>query len=155
MGPVLAAQRSVIGSEDGSLVVDESYRCGRVCGYTEGCCGVIVKREDLSPEDRRVFDTWRDLGLSEQATVGVMREDGLIAMSDHDHLVVNFKSLGLSESAAEIAAQGRDGPSRRHIGASPSAASIAERAVESRALVNTVRELAGTALRRVMCGHPR
>jgi hypothetical protein len=37
----------------------------------------------------------------------MLREDGLIPMSNHDHLVANFISLGLSASEAETAAHGR------------------------------------------------
>src|SRR5688572_12813509 len=54
-----------------------------------------------------MFDVWRSIGFSESATVQLLREDGLIPMGDHDRLVANFVSLGLSASEAETAAHGR------------------------------------------------
>jgi hypothetical protein len=108
----------------------------------------MIKPQDLRGEARRMFDVWRSVGLSESATIQMLLDDGVIPMSNHDQLVANFMSLGLSASEAQIAADGRGGRSRTPTGHSTSAASIAEETVESRALVDTVRELAEAALRR-------
>jgi hypothetical protein len=67
----------------------------------------MIKPGDLNRKQREMFDTWRSLGLSESAAMDALREDGLVAMSDHDRLVANFVSLGLSASEAETAAHGR------------------------------------------------
>jgi hypothetical protein len=108
-----------------------------------------MRPDDLHGGARDSYDTWRRLGLSEQAAMDVLREDGLLPPeSDHDRLVANFMMLGLSASEAEVAAVGRDGTRRRHVGAPPSTASIAERTAENRALVSTVQELAEAALAR-------
>jgi hypothetical protein len=105
-----------------------------------------MRPEDLRGSARDSYHMWRELGLSERAAMNALVEDGLVAMSAQDCLVENFKNLGLSESEAEIAADGRHGPSRWP--ASTSARSVAETTVESRALVSTVREVAESALRR-------
>jgi hypothetical protein len=106
----------------------------------------MIKPSDLNRKQREAFNVWRSLGLSESAAMDALREDGLIQESDHDRLVANFVRLGLTASEAEIAAHGRGGRSRTPIGHSTAAASIAEETVESRALVDTVRELAEGAL---------
>jgi len=75
-----------------------------------GCCGVTVKPHELDPEQRRAFDTWRAVGLSESAAMTALIEDGVITLSEHEHLARRFQDIfGLSEEAAQIAAAGRDG----------------------------------------------
>ena len=66
-----------------------------------------MRPDDLRGRARDTYEIWRRLGLSEQAAIEVLRDDGLIPMSDHDCLVANFMRLGLSASEAETAAHGR------------------------------------------------
>ena len=111
---------------------------------------------DLNRTQCEAFAIWIELGLSESAALGALREDGLIPTNDHDRLVANFVSLGLSASEAEVAADGRDGESRSTHSRTVSPGSIAEGTAESRALIATVREIAESALRhggsRPRCG---
>jgi hypothetical protein len=107
-----------------------------------------MRPDDLRGRARDSYEIWRRLGLSEQAAMDVLREDGLIPMGDHDRLVANFVSLGLSASEALTAAHGRSGGMHTPTGQVASAASLAEETTESRALVETVQELAVGALRR-------
>jgi hypothetical protein len=56
------------------------------------------------------------LGLSEQATLAMMRQDGLIrsdvsASGGFERMVAAFESLGLTASEAQVAAAGRAGRS--------------------------------------------
>jgi hypothetical protein len=52
---------------------------------------------------------WRSLGLSEQAAMNALIEDGVITLSEDEHLAQRFQRLfGLSEAAARTAAGGRD-----------------------------------------------
>jgi hypothetical protein len=106
----------------------------------------VIKPEDLRGDARRMFDVWRSIGMSESATMEMLREDGLIPISERDRMVEFCKSMGLSPAEAEIAADCRDGPSPRLVPTSSKA--VAEATVESRALVSTVRELAESTLRR-------
>jgi hypothetical protein len=65
-----------------------------------------VKPEDLNAEQRRVYDTWRALDMSEATAMAQLRNDGLLADADGDH-VAFYKRLGLSEAGARVAAAGR------------------------------------------------
>jgi hypothetical protein len=47
---------------------------------------VTVKPDELNPEQRRAFDTWRAVGLSESATMNALIEDGVITLSGGEHL---------------------------------------------------------------------
>jgi hypothetical protein len=71
-----------------------------------------VKPEDLGPKERRAFDMWRTIGLTEAAAMQALRDDGLLPVSEHDRAMRVYRDLGLSESAAEIAVAGRDGTRR-------------------------------------------
>jgi hypothetical protein len=51
---------------------------------------------------------WRRIGLSEQAALDTVIEDGLVPLSDHDRAARALrKTFNLSESQAEAAARGR------------------------------------------------
>src|SRR5688572_26866205 len=102
----------------------------------------MIKPDDLNRKQREHFDIWRELGLSEEAALAALREDGLIQESDHDQLVANFVNLGLSGSAAEIAANGRDGPHRRPASRAVSSDAVTNYQRENEMLVAKVRELA-------------
>jgi hypothetical protein len=81
----------------------------------------------LDPGQRTAFNLWRTLGLSEEASLRVMQEDGwLPPSSGGDQLVESFKRLGLSDAAAEIAADGPGGPRRRHVAESREGAAAQE-----------------------------
>jgi hypothetical protein len=110
----------------------------------------VIEPQDLQGDARRMFDAWISIGLTEQAALESLARDGFIHESDDDRLVRNFQELGLSLTEARIAAAGRDGPRLRPV----QAASIAEGSPQARALVETVRELADSALRRG-CVRPR
>lgn len=70
------------------------------------------KLGELGPEARRRYDAWRTIGLSESAAMQALRDDGLLQESAHDRAVEVYRSLGLSDAAAEVAASGRDGVRR-------------------------------------------
>jgi hypothetical protein len=64
----------------------------------------------LNSEQRRAFETWRAVGLSESAAMNALIEDGVITLSEDEHLAQRFQdTFGLSEEAAQIAAAGRQG----------------------------------------------
>ena len=63
---------------------------------------------DLRGEDLERFHVWRGLGLSEASALRQVVEDGA-AGDGFDQMVRTFRGMGLSESAAQIAAVGRDG----------------------------------------------
>jgi hypothetical protein len=69
----------------------------------------MIKKEDLNRQQREGFDLWRSFGLSEQAALDALIEDGTVTLSPHDQLVRSFRIIGLSEKAAETAARGRGG----------------------------------------------
>jgi hypothetical protein len=87
---------------------------------------VTVKPDELNPGQRRVFDTWRAVGLSESAAMNALIEDGVITLSEDEHLARRFQDMfGLSEKAAQIAAAGRDGA--RHRAASSAVSEVGGR----------------------------
>jgi hypothetical protein len=74
----------------------------------------MIKPNELNPEQRRAFETWRAVGLSESAAMNALIEDGVITLSEDEHLARRFQDMfGLSEEAAQIAAAGRDGAPHR------------------------------------------
>jgi hypothetical protein len=75
----------------------------------------VIKPDELSGAARESYDMWRRIGLFEQAALDSVIEDGLVPLSDHDQLARTFRQLGLSQQAAESAADGRDGPSGRPV----------------------------------------
>lgn len=76
----------------------------------------MIKPEDLDGDARRLYESWRSLGLSESTVMESLRRDGWIPTNDHDRLVRTFREVfGLSEEAAEAAACGRGGPSVRRV----------------------------------------
>lgn len=75
-----------------------------------------VKPEDFTPSQREVFRTWTRIGLTEAAAIETMINDGVITLSDHDQFARAFrKTWGLSEAGAQVAADGRDGPTARRV----------------------------------------
>jgi hypothetical protein len=68
----------------------------------------LTRPQGLSEDGARLFDALVELGMSEMQATESLRRDGWIPTSDHDHLLGLFRSLGMSESAAEVAARGRD-----------------------------------------------
>jgi hypothetical protein len=77
----------------------------------------MIKPSDLNPTQRKSYDLWRDLGLTESAAMNALVEDGVIRLSEEEKLARSFRDTwGLSEAQAEIAARGRDsGPSSRPV----------------------------------------
>jgi hypothetical protein len=74
----------------------------------------MIKSQDLNPKQRRAFDMWRRLGLSEQSALRAMEQDGQITLSEDERQARMFSEVfGLSPSGARRAVEGRDGPSRR------------------------------------------
>jgi len=70
------------------------------------------KPSDLNPTQRKSYDLWRDLGLTEAAAMNALVEDGVIRLSEEEKLARSFRETwGLSEAQAEIAVRGRDGGS--------------------------------------------
>jgi hypothetical protein len=112
-----------------------------------------MRREDLNAEQRKAFDMWRRLGLSEQSALRAMEQDGQIQVSEEDGQARMFSEVfGLSASAARRAVEGRDGPSRR-----PASGPVSEVAVRLSAgpqpgdalqLVGKIEELAAELCRR-------
>jgi hypothetical protein len=74
------------------------------------------KPSDLNPTQRKSYDLWRDLGLTESAAMNALVEDGVITLSEDEQLARTLRhTFGLSEQAAEIAARGGGGPSSRPV----------------------------------------
>lgn len=69
------------------------------------------KPEDLDQRQRASYSLWRALGLSESSAMNALVEDGVLRVPERDQFVGTFRELGLSESAAETAARGRERPS--------------------------------------------
>jgi hypothetical protein len=89
-----------------------------------------VKPGDLNGEQRKAFETWRSLGLSESAAMDCLITDGVVAVSEEEQLARSLSStFGLSEAAAEAAARGRDGgpPSSRPVSESQPARQAEDR----------------------------
>jgi hypothetical protein len=77
----------------------------------------MIKPNDLNREQREAYDTWRAIGLTESAALAALVDAGLIRLSEEDKLARRFQDIfGLSESAAQRAVDGRDGPTRRASG---------------------------------------
>jgi hypothetical protein len=77
-----------------------------------------VKPEDLNREQRKAYDTWRSIGLTEAAAMNALVEDGLVELSEEETLAKRFQAIfpGTSDAAAKSAARGRDGgPSARPV----------------------------------------
>jgi hypothetical protein len=47
----------------------------------------------LNSEQRRAFETWRAVGLSESAAMNALIEDGVITLSEDEHLARRFRTL--------------------------------------------------------------
>jgi hypothetical protein len=74
----------------------------------------MIKSQDLNPKQRRAFDMWRRLGLSEQSALRAMEQDGQVTLSEEERQARMFSEVfGLSPSGARHAVKGLDGPSRR------------------------------------------
>jgi hypothetical protein len=86
-----------------------------------------VKPEDLNAEQRRVFDTWRALDMSEATAMAQLRNDGLLPDDVGGEHEAFYRRMGLSEAGARVAAAGRDGPvsGRRATGSNAAALSEA------------------------------
>ena len=70
---------------------------------------MTVRADDLRGAARDSYDTWRSIGLSEQAAMNALIEDGVITLSEDEKLARRFQRLfGLSVEAAKTAACGRD-----------------------------------------------
>jgi hypothetical protein len=70
----------------------------------------VTRPEELRGEAADRFGVWRELGLSEASAMAQVRADGLLPAGDPvDQLTEVFREMGLSESAARVAAVGRDG----------------------------------------------
>ncbi|GAA2726352.1 hypothetical protein [Actinocorallia aurantiaca] len=72
-----------------------------------------MSAEELTGQARSLYESWRELGLSESAALDAVTESGLIRESTApaDRLEAAFTEMGLTESAARRAAAGR-GPVR-------------------------------------------
>ena len=78
-----------------------------------------VSPKDLRGTARRLFDTWRLIGMSESATIDMLRRDGWLGPEgvhvteadpvDGSRLATAFRALGLSEGAARTAVVGHGG----------------------------------------------
>jgi hypothetical protein len=86
----------------------------------------MAKPEDLTGDNKILFKAWTSLGMSEEAAMRSLRDSGWLPMSDHERSVEFYKSLGLSEQAAEIAARGRDGSPTSGTGQSSAASTPVE-----------------------------
>ena len=76
----------------------------------------MIKPEDLNPKQRKAYGTWVSLGLTHDAAVAALQEDGLLPTTEHDQLTRTFRAVfGMSEGAARIAADGRGGLSVRPV----------------------------------------
>jgi hypothetical protein len=70
---------------------------------------VSVKLEDLNAGQRRTFEMWRSVGLSEERALDAMVEDGAVRLSDRDRAARSLRKIfGLTEGQAEVGARGRD-----------------------------------------------
>jgi hypothetical protein len=76
----------------------------------------VIKPDDLNPKQRKAYGTWVSLGLTHNAAVAALHEDGLLATTEHDQLTRTFREVfGMSEGAARVAADGRGGPPVRPV----------------------------------------
>jgi hypothetical protein len=68
-----------------------------------------MRPSDLSGAARDAYDMWHGFfGLSEQAALRCLQEDGQLPTSDNDRVVHMFReAFDLSESAARVAVAGR------------------------------------------------
>jgi hypothetical protein len=76
---------------------------------------VTVRPEDLRGDAARMYRAWRDIGMSEEATIAMLQRDGVIPVSEQDRAVQFFEDLGLSRSEAQTAAAGRGVPMLRPV----------------------------------------
>jgi len=67
------------------------------------------RAEDLRGEALQSYETWRGLGLTESMALAEVVDAGHVEVDGFDQLAGVFRGLGLSESAARVAAVGRDG----------------------------------------------
>jgi hypothetical protein len=104
----------------------ELYEEWRSLGYTERQALDRVQRSGVVRESE-LYNTFRDVfGLSrEAASTAALGRDPKPSADPRERTVAAFQALGLSEGAAEIAADGRDGPSRRASGTPVSEAEAA------------------------------
>jgi hypothetical protein len=91
----------------------------------------VIKPSDLTAEQRRAFDVWRRLGLSESSALLAMEQDGVIPVSEQDRQARMFtNAFGLTASEARRAVEGRDGggapSSSVSVGSSGSGRSVSE-----------------------------
>jgi hypothetical protein len=69
---------------------------------------MTVRPEDLRGDNKKLFDAWRSIGLSEEAALSSMRDAGWLPMSEDEKLARRFQNIfGLSEAAAKTAAGDR------------------------------------------------
>jgi hypothetical protein len=103
----------------------------------------MTKSEELRGDARASFDMWRRLGLSEQAAMDALIEDGVITLSEDERQARMFyKVFGLSESEAQRAVDGRDGPSLQPVSEAPRRSSARPEPGDALKLVRKVEELA-------------
>jgi hypothetical protein len=50
------------------------------------------KPSDLNPTQRKSYDLWRDLGLTEAAAMNALVEDGVVRLSEEEKLARRFSS---------------------------------------------------------------
>jgi len=69
----------------------------------------VTRPEDLRGDALATYRTWRPLGLTEAMALAEVVDAGHVEVDGFDQLAGAFRGLGLSESAARVAAVGRDG----------------------------------------------
>jgi hypothetical protein len=67
---------------------------------------VLMQPKDLPAEARSAFNVWRWMGVSEQAAMDLLRQDGLVEESGLAGSLASIFSL--NEEAAKVAARGRE-----------------------------------------------
>jgi hypothetical protein len=104
----------------------------------------VTKPDELREDARDSYDMWRRLGLSEQAAMNALIEDGLIPLSEEDRLARNLQSIfRLNEDQARRAAAGRvGGSSSRPVSEAPSLASLKTDPSNIRHVVAAIEEIA-------------
>jgi hypothetical protein len=97
----------------------------------------MTRPEDLTGDNRRLFDAWVGLGMSEERATESLRESGWLPMTEEEQLAQRFQRIfpGMSDAATKTAARGRDGdgpsPSRAGGSARPVAEGGSRPVVES------------------------
>jgi hypothetical protein len=53
----------------------------------------MIKPDDLNPKQRKAYGTWVSLGLTHDAAVTALQEDGLLQTTEHDQLTKTFRAV--------------------------------------------------------------